>query len=145
MNVKDQVVTCPSCSKRNRIRGDAVGVPRCARCHEPIPWILDADDDTFEAVVMNSKMAVLVDLWAPWCGPCRTVSPIVEAIGRDMAGKIKVVKVNVDEANQTASKFDARSIPTLLLMRGGKVVARQVGALPARALRSWVEQAISAG
>jgi thioredoxin 2 len=87
---------------------------------------------------------VLVDLWAPWCGPCRMVAPGVEQAARELAGRLKVVKVNVDDAPDVSRRFEARSIPTLLVLRGGRVVARQVGALPANRLVAWARTAIGA-
>ncbi len=143
MAVGTSIVTCPSCSKRNRVPDVASGAPQCASCHQPLPWIVEAGDANFDAVAVRSRLPVLVDLWAPWCGPCRMVSPAVEAIGHDLAGRIKVVKVNVDKAPSTARRFEAMSIPTLLVIDGGKVVARQVGALPAPALRRWVDGALA--
>jgi len=81
---------------------------------------------------------VLVDLWAPWCGPCLRVSPVLEQLAAELAGRLKLVKVNVDESPTVSRRFDAQSIPTLVLLGGGKVIARQVGALPAARLRSWL-------
>lgn len=87
---------------------------------------------------------MLVDLWAPWCGPCRMVSPALEGLARSHAGRVKLVKVNVDEAPALARRCEARSIPTLLLMRDGDVVARQIGAAPESALRRWLDEALVA-
>jgi thioredoxin 2 len=86
---------------------------------------------------------VLLDVWAPWCGPCRQVTPALEGLARENAGRIKLVKVNADESPQTADRFQVQAIPTLLLMRDGAPVARQVGAEPAPQLRRWLEQALT--
>jgi thioredoxin 2 len=86
---------------------------------------------------------VIVDLWAPWCAPCRIVSPALERLAQDMAGRIKLVKVNVDAAPGVAQRFSVQGIPTLLLMRKGQVVARQTGAQPEPALRTWLEQGLA--
>jgi thioredoxin 2 len=86
---------------------------------------------------------VLVDLWAPWCGPCRLVAPVVEQAARELAGQLKVVKVNVDDAPAVASRFGVRSVPTLLVLRGGRVVAEQVGALGPDRLLAWVRGAVN--
>lgn len=123
------VLTCAACGKRNRIRPSERGSPHCGSCGRPLPWIVDATDGTFE-VEARSSAPVLVDLWAPWCGPCRFVSPILEELARDHAGRLKVVKVNVDENPALSQRFDARSIPTLVVLRDGRVVDRVVGALP---------------
>ncbi len=112
-------------------------MPTCASCHQPLPWEVDATDGSFAAAV-DTKMAVLVDLWAPWCGPCRAVSPAVEDIGRRLAGRLKTVKVNVDEAPAVARRLGVQGIPTLVVWRDGREVARQVGALPAAQLERWV-------
>ncbi len=102
----------------------------------------DAGTATFDAVADSSRIAVLVDLWAPWCGPCRMVSPALERLARDLAGRVKLVKVNVDEAPAVSERFGVRGIPTLLVLRHGGVVARQTGAPPEPALRAWLEGAL---
>ena len=89
--------------------------------------VLEVTDDTFEAEVKQSELPVLVDFWAPWCGPCRMVAPTVEALAGKYAGKVKVVKVNVDDSPQTATEFKIRSIPTLAIMKDGKVEEQVVG------------------
>ena len=132
-----RIVSCSGCGKRNRVPDTATGVPTCASCHQPLPWQVDATDGSFAAAV-DAKIAVLVDLWAPWCGPCRAVTPAVEEIGRRLAGRLKTVKVNVDEAPGVAGQLGVQGIPTLVFWRDGREVARQVGALPAAQLERWV-------
>ncbi len=134
----NNVVVCPSCGTRNRVPAVASGIPKCANCKQPLPWVVVADDLNFDEVADSSKMSVLVDLWAPWCGPCRQVGPVLEAAANEHVGKVKLVKVNVDNSPQLAQRFDARSIPTMLMMRNGQTVARQVGAPSAAALKAWV-------
>jgi thioredoxin 2 len=133
-----QIVSCPSCGKRNRVPRSSSGVPRCGVCHAPLPWLVEADEGSFDEIVRTARLLVLVDIWAPWCGPCRMVSPIVERMAREAAGRLQVVKVNADEAPGVASRFRVQGIPTLLLLRDGKEVARQVGALPEADLRAWL-------
>ena len=135
-----EIVRCANCGTRNRVPAVAKGTPRCGSCRTPLPWITSADDRTFAEVAGQSRLPVLVDLWAPWCGPCRVVSPAVEQMARDFAGRLKVVKVNVDEAPATAGRFSAMSIPTLLVLEDGVERARQVGAVPESTLRAWVGQ-----
>jgi thioredoxin 1 len=87
-------------------------------------------DATFEREVLQSATPVLIDLWAPWCGPCRAIAPVVDELSREYAGKLKVVKMNVDDNPQTPSKYGVRSIPNLLLFKGGQVADQIVGAVP---------------
>ena len=123
------ILTCANCGARNRIRPSNHGAPHCSVCGKPLPWVVDATDQTFP-VEADAAVAVVVDLWAPWCGPCRFVSPILEELARDFAGRLKIVKVNVDENPMLAKQFDARSIPTLMVLKSGRVVDRIVGAMP---------------
>ena len=134
-------VACPSCGRPNRVPRDAGGQPRCGACHAPLRWLVDADDGTFDAAA-GTTLPVLVDLWAPWCGPCRMVAPAVEQAADELAGRLKVVKVDVDGAPRVSARFGVQGVPTLLLLRGGTEVARQVGAQPADALLRWVRRAV---
>lgn len=127
-----QVVTCERCGRKNRVPPDApAGSPRCGQCHAPLPWLAHAGHDNFADVVEKSTIPVVVDLWAPWCGPCRMVSPALEQVARELAGKLKLVKVNVDEAPKLSERFSVQAVPTLLVIREGRTVARQAGAAPA--------------
>ena len=100
-------------------------------------------DNTFDEVVTASVLPVLVDVWAPWCGPCRAISPALERLANDKAGQIKLVKINADEAPQLSARFGIQAIPTLLILRGQKVISRQTGAAPESHLRDWVEEVLS--
>ncbi len=138
------VVTCPSCSAANRVPQSSRGRPRCARCRADLPWLVDADDATFTAAV-DTSILVLVDLWAAWCGPCRMVAPILERLSVSRAGRLKVVKVDVDASPQVAARYQARSIPMLLLMRDGRVVDTIVGAQPEHVLAARIDAQLAAG
>jgi thioredoxin 2 len=140
MNAK--VVTCPNCQHRNRVPAAAQGSPRCGNCHKPLPWIVDAADNDFAEVVEQSTIPVLVDLWAPWCGPCRMVSPVLEQLATEKAGEVKLVKVNADEAPRTSERLLVRGIPTLVLLNHGQEIDRQVGAASADVLRKWLQAAL---
>lgn len=123
------ILRCTSCGAANRIAPSPRGAPHCGTCGKPLPWLVNATDSTF-AVEAQAAPTVVVDLWAPWCGPCRFVGPILEELSREWAGRLKVIKVNVDENQRLALQYDARSIPTMLVMRDGQVVDRIVGAMP---------------
>ena len=130
---------CPSCGATNRVPVAAKGRPRCGKCKADLPWLVDADDTTFDAAV-DTGLLVLVDLWAAWCGPCRTVAPILERLAVTYAGRLKVVKVDVDRASRTAARFRASSIPMLLLLRNGAVAETVVGAQPERVLAAAIDR-----
>jgi thioredoxin 1 len=98
-------------------------------------------DSNFRQVVLNSKVPVLVDFWAPWCAPCRMIAPVIEQMAKEYAGRVKVVKLNVDENPKTAGQFEVRSIPTLILFRDGRALERQVGANP-RVIRDMIEESL---
>ena len=136
-------IRCEHCGQLNRVPPAAAGVPRCGKCHEPLPWIAEADDASFGEVAEAARIPVIVDLWAPWCGPCRMISPALEQLAHEMAGQVKLVKVNVDNSPRTQQLFAVQAIPTLLVLRDGKVAARQTGAVPLASLRSWAQNALA--
>ena len=97
-------------------------------------------DDTFDAEVRNSELPVVVDFWAEWCGPCKQIGPALEEISSEMEGKIKIVKVNVDENPNSPAQLGVRGIPALFLFKDGEVVSNKIGAAPKAALQSWIEE-----
>lgn len=136
------MVACPSCGTKNRVPVSSRGLPRCASCQSSLPWLVDAGDADFDAAVA-AKPLVIVDLWAPWCHPCRMVAPVLEALSRELAGSLKVVKVNVDTSPVTARKYEARSIPMMLVMDDSKVVDTIVGAQPKPVIRGRIDAALA--
>jgi thioredoxin 2 len=135
------ITTCPNCRTRNRLRPHPAAIPRCAKCKRALPWLVDATADTF-AEEVRAPVPVIVDFWAPWCGPCRMVSPTLEQLARTRAGELKVVKLNVDEAPELAAEYRAMSIPLLVVMRDGEEVDRVVGALPPKQLEERLAPAL---
>jgi thioredoxin 2 len=132
------IVACPNCHTKNRVRATSSGVPRCSVCQTLLPWIVESTPDSFDEEIVAS-VPVLVDFWAPWCGPCRMVSPLVERLGAEHAGRLKVVKLNVDEAPAISARFGVQGIPLLVVIRDGSEVDRLVGAAPLARLQAWLD------
>jgi thioredoxin 2 len=136
------ILRCDSCGAGNRIpRNRLDDRPVCGRCRSPLKvssGTRKVTDDTFRQSVLSSPIPVLVDCWAPWCGPCRSLSPVLDELARDYSGKVTIAKLNIDENPATAAKFQIRSVPTMLLFNGGREVDRLVGAMP----RARIEQAL---
>ncbi|MFI0154781.1 thioredoxin [Streptomyces lydicus] len=140
---RSKTVVCESCGRKNRVPAAGDGRPKCGNCGTPLPWIVEAGDDDFAEVAEQATPVVLVDLWATWCGPCRRVSPALEQVARELAGKIKLVKVDVDQAPRLSQRFQVQAVPTLLLLDRGEAIARQAGVAPANVLRQWVEETVA--
>ena len=104
--------------------------------------MVHVNDKDFASEVLNSDIPVLVDFWATWCGPCRSISPIVEELAKEFSGRVKVTKLNVDESPATPSQYGVRGIPTLILFKGGKILDQIVGAVPKARLKAMIEKAL---
>jgi len=142
--MSSKVTACPSCGKKNRVPASAAGTPRCAACKAPLPWVADAGDRTWAEVAEQATVPVVADFWAEWCGPCRMVSPVLEQLAAEYAGRIKVVKVNVDQSPALSQRFKIQSIPMLGVFDGGRLVSQQVGAAGIDHMRRWLDSALAA-
>jgi len=131
-----QLLRCPVCGATNRVpreRLEEGRQPLCGRCRTPLPVSgkpMTVTDATFAAEVERSPLPVVVDMWAAWCGPCRIIAPVIDELAATMAGQIRFAKLDIDENPATASRFGVRSIPTLLVFKGGQEVDRIVGVQP---------------
>ena len=132
------ILRCPRCRVPNRIGPIGSGVPRCARCKALLPWLVTADASSFDAET-SASVPVLVDFWAPWCGPCRMVAPVLEDLAARHAGRLKVVKVDVDDEPELSARFHVRSVPLIVVMHHGRELDRILGALPRRTLEARLE------
>ena len=143
------MIRCPACGAINRVPQDRLvqGLePVCGRCKTPLPVSarpVTVTDATFATDVERSPLPVLVDAWAPWCGPCRMIAPVIDELAAELAGRLRVVKLNVDDNPQTASRFNLRSIPTLLVIKDGREVDRLVGVQPKQEIARRLEKVIA--
>jgi len=143
---KGLIVACGACGRKNRLAYERLGgAVRCGQCKQPltppgVPIELHQTAD-FDRLIARSSLPVVVDYWAPWCGPCRMVAPEIQKVATRQAGRMIVVKVNTDELSDLGQRFNIRSIPTLALFANGRELARSSGAKPASDIEAWVEQA----
>jgi thioredoxin 2 len=142
------MIVCPACGATNRVPADRLAqglAPVCGKCRAPLPVgkPQPVTDASFAQDVLRSPVPVLVDAWAPWCGPCHMIAPVVDQLATELAGRIRVVKLNVDENPQTAARFDLRSIPTLLVLKDGREVDRLVGVQPKREIARRLERVLA--
>ena len=132
--MNERLVTCPSCGARNRRPPLEAGRKAvCGKCKTPLPDTggpIEVTDTTFASEVERSATPVLLDLWADWCGPCHMLAPTIDQLSSEMAGRVKVAKLNIDENPGVANRFGVRSIPTLLVLKDGREVDRLVGVQP---------------
>ncbi len=137
-----QLAYCEACGAKNSVEPERRAAAVCGSCKAPLKFYgepMEVTDATFKAQVLDSKMPVLVDFWAPWCMPCKMISPIVHEIAKECEGKVKVVKVNTDESTEVPSTYGIMSIPTLLVFHNGEAVDKIVGAVPKKKILEALE------
>jgi thioredoxin 2 len=139
------IITCPSCGQKNRVPYSSHET-RCGKCkstlHAPAEPIEVRSVETFDALIRNAGHPVVVDFWAPWCGPCRMVAPEIERVAAANAGRFIVVKVNTDALPELGERYRIRSIPTMAIFEAGREAARTTGAMPAAQIESFVNGAV---
>lgn len=146
---KDRLLSCPSCGQMNRIDEHKIAQglqPKCGRCKIPLSLStspMQFTDTTFGDLVEKSVMPVLVDFWAPWCGPCHTLAPVIEQLASEFEGKIRIGKLDTDENPRTASRFQVQSIPTLILFTNGKEVDRLIGVRSKQEIASRLQRTLA--
>jgi thioredoxin 2 len=145
MSASHQIV-CGHCGKINRLPAERpVGAARCGSCHQPIfsGHPIEVDEADFDRHVAHSDIPVLVDVWAPWCGPCRSMAPMFERAAQELEPKVRLLKLNADIAPAVSSRLGISGIPTLLLMHGGREISRTSGAMDTRKIVAWTRGGLS--
>lgn len=141
------VEACPACGQKNRLPYDKLTAEtRCGKCHQLLPPpgapIEAPDAPSFDAAISSSELPVVVDFWAPWCGPCRMVAPELERVAKSNAGRYVVVKVNTDAVPELGERFNIRSIPTMAVFSGGREAGRTAGARPAADIEAFIQSTL---
>lgn len=142
------IIICPACRTKNRVPLERINQgPGCGRCKTVLPvddlsCVTQVSDAEFDTQVMAAPMPVLVDCWAPWCGPCHAVAPVLEELANRYAGRVKIVKLNLDDNPGVGSRFGISSVPTLMLVKNGQVMETLVGAQPKEILEAAIERYI---
>jgi thioredoxin 2 len=145
------IITCPNCGTKNRVEDRGTNVePRCGKCHQPLllsasanseGTVIELTDATLQSTLQSAAdKPILIDTWAPWCGPCRMIAPIVEQLAKESQGKYLVAKLNIDENPRTASQYQISSIPTLLIFKNNQLVDRVVGLQPKPAIQQRLQR-----
>ncbi|MDE2068983.1 MAG: thioredoxin [Bradyrhizobium sp.] len=142
---KTRHIVCGNCGRTNRLPVERASSAHCGACHQPIftGHPVEVDEDGFERHVDNNDIPVLVDVWAPWCGPCRAMAPMFERAAQQLEPKVRLLKLNSDKAPALASRLNISGIPTLLLIRGGREIARQTSAMDSRSIVAWTEAGLA--
>jgi thioredoxin 2 len=139
------IIVCPHCHAPNRVPAEKLNAgASCGKCKQPLfaGAPLELDETSFDTHIGRSDLPVLVDFWAPWCGPCRMMAPAFEQAARQLEPNVRLAKLNTEAHQQSAARFGIRSIPTMILFKGGREIARQSGAMDAASIVRWVNSAL---